>query len=216
MSAVPFLGAQGPKDDATDTNAIAFIVERLMNKRTHVELVEVVACTNAPGTVGAIGCVSVKPLVNQVDGYGNAIPHGTVYGLNYFRYGGGKNAVILDPEAGDIGVVVVADRDTATVKSTGAAANPASQGRTRREYGIYFGLGLGQADVVRCVRFTDSAILVTANDGSTITIFSDGNMSISSNGSITITVGDGGTLKVDGDLAVQGNITATGTITPGS
>ena len=207
------LGAQGPGSDVTAPNVLEFVVNRLMNKRCHVELASVVSCSNTPGKIGAVGTVNVQPLVNQLDGFGNAVPHGVVYGLSYFRYAGGQNGIVLDPQPGDIGLVVVADRDPSVVKSTGQQSNPGSLGRSRREYGIYIGLCQGNANLSRYISFSNSGITIEAKNGSTVTMFADGDISISSNGDVTIAAGGPDGVTVDANLRVIGAITATGEIT---
>ena len=92
-----------------------------------------------PGSNVAIGYLDVQPAVNQLDGYGNAIAHGTVYHLSYFRYQGGNGAFISDPVVGDMGVVLVCDRDISSVKSTGKIANPGSRRKFDLADGLFFG-----------------------------------------------------------------------------
>lgn len=93
----------------------------------------------SPGSPAAIGYVDVLPLVNQVDGLGNATPHTTVYRLSYHRYQGGHGAFISDPKVGDIGKMVNADRDTSVVRATSKQSNPGSRRRHDMADGTYFG-----------------------------------------------------------------------------
>ena len=95
--------------------------------------------TIPPGTAGPIGYVDVHPLVNQLDGDGNATPHGTVYRVSYVRNQGGNGAIINDPTVGDIGQLVVHDRDTSVVRSTNAQANPGSRRKFDLADGVYHG-----------------------------------------------------------------------------
>lgn len=129
---------QTPNDAAGQFNAIQFIARQLLNKCSVAALVEVKACTNSGG-VAAVGFVDVQPLVNQTDGYGNAIEHGTIYKLPYFRLQGGENAVIIDPQVGDIGIAVFSDVDISKVKETKKRANPGSRRRFDMADGMYFG-----------------------------------------------------------------------------
>ena len=91
------------------------------------------------GGVGAVGYVDVQPLVNQVDGFGSAIPQGRLHNIPYLRMQGGVNAIILDPQVGDIGVCVFSDRDISSVKTTKARANPGSRRRFDVADGLYLG-----------------------------------------------------------------------------
>lgn len=92
-----------------------------------------------------MGFVNVQPLVNQIDGEGNATPHGTVFNLPYSRLQGGANAVIMDPQPGDIGVAVFADRDISVVKRTRKQGPPGSFRKYAVADGIYLGMVLNAA-----------------------------------------------------------------------
>lgn len=123
-------------------------------------LVRVVAVTNA-GEVAPVGSVDVQPLANQVDAFGNKIDHQVLFSLPYFRVQGGANAVILDPQKGDIGVAIFADRDISAVKRTKAQANPASRRRHSMSDGMYFG-GFLNAPPQQYVRYSDEGITVVS------------------------------------------------------
>lgn len=111
-----------------------FIVQRLLKMQT-VTLVKVLAVYPPSGSL--VGKVDVLPLVNQVDGAGKAVPHVTLYGRPYSRVQGGENAVICDPAAGDIGVMVFGSRDLSSVIASGKASPPASGRYFDRADGLY-------------------------------------------------------------------------------
>ena len=133
-----YLGAANQATGADPTNLQSFLIWQILRSISGAKLVQVVGVTNSGG-VSAVGFVDVQPLVNQLDGWNNATPHGTVYHLPYFRLQGGTNAVIIDPQVGDIGVAVVEDRDISSVKANKAQANPGS----KRIFDIADGLYLG-------------------------------------------------------------------------
>lgn len=112
---------QQPFDVADDYHALAFIIQQLLTRVATVTLVKVVACTNNGG-LAPFGFVDVIPLVNQVTGDRQSVPHGTLYRLPYARLQGGANAVILDPQADDIGLALFCSRDISAVKADPAAA----------------------------------------------------------------------------------------------
>lgn len=91
------------------------------------------------GTAGAIGFIDVHPLVNQVDGNGNATPHGTIYRVSYHRYQSGSGAFISDPVVGDIGDFIIDDRDPSIVNNTSAQGNPGSGLKSSLSNGTYHG-----------------------------------------------------------------------------
>ncbi|WP_155675574.1 oxidoreductase [Burkholderia territorii] len=100
------------------------IVEQLLSRVRTAYLAKVVAVSG--GGVGQAGTCDVQPLVGQLDGAGNVIAHGVIHGVPYLRLAGGANAVILDPQIGDIGLVAVCDRDQSTARATVAPAAPGS------------------------------------------------------------------------------------------
>lgn len=144
------LGMQDHASDGNDENMLDFIVEQAINRRNHATLVQIVAGPYdangnpiTPGTAGPTGFVDVLPLVNQVDGWGIPIPHTIVHGVSYCRTQGGNNAFICDPVVGDKGKLVVSDRDTSIIKSTGKQANPGSQRRGNLADGTYIACAQG-------------------------------------------------------------------------
>lgn len=154
-----YLGAQDPSVASTDESADAFAATQLINRISTATLVKIMkVAPDTPGAVKAIGRVDVQPLVNQIDGYGKATPHGTVHSLNYFRFAGGKNAVLLDPQEGDIGIMLTCDRDTSSVKATGTRANPGSRRRFDMADGVFFGIALGQSQIEQYIAFTKNGI----------------------------------------------------------
>lgn len=133
-----YLGAQSQTDGTSDYNAQAFVIWQILKSISGARLVQVKGVTNSGGVV-PVGFVDVQVLVNQLDGWNNAVPHGTIYHLPYFRLQGGTNAVIIDPQVGDIGVAIVEDRDISSVKANKAQANPGSKRIFDLADGLYVG-----------------------------------------------------------------------------
>lgn len=134
-------GAAGFLDQTTtagEYNEFFFKVTQILDMRNHAQLVQVTA-VQIPGGLALAGTVSVQPLVSQLDGYGNIRAHGVVNGLVYFRMQGGTNGVIMDPQIGDIGLAVICDSDTSSVRATQGPAGPGSGRRASLPDGIYFG-----------------------------------------------------------------------------
>jgi hypothetical protein len=94
-----YFGRQQPEDASSEYNALAFVVRSIIGQHNFVALVKVINVT-APGGLALAGTVDVQPLVNQLDGRGNAIAHGVVNDLPYVRAQGGLNAIIMDPKSG--------------------------------------------------------------------------------------------------------------------
>ena len=115
-----------------------------------------------------MGFVDVVPMVNQIDGAGNATPHTTIYNIPYLRMQGGANAVILDPQPGDIGICVFASRDISKVKATKAQGNPGSYRNYSFADGMYMG-GLLNGTPTQYVEFSAAGINVTSPSVITLT-----------------------------------------------
>ena len=194
-------------------NQLAFVVQQIMNKANHATLVQVVGV--APGGVGPVGTVNVTPLVNMVDGNGNAIPHGIIYTLPYLRVQGGQNAVIIDPAINDIGLCVFADQDISTVKATLAAAIPATHRRNDWADGLYLG-GMLNGTPTQYLEFSSTGInVVTPGD---LVMSVSGNLTANVTGTATIAAP---TVDINASSAanvttptmtVNGNLTVTGTV----
>lgn len=134
-------------------NELAFMFKRLIARIRTMDLVEVISCTNT-GTVAAVGMVNVKVLTNQMTGDRDAVPHGTIYNVPYQRIQGGANAVILDPQAGDIGMCGFCARDISQVKIAKAAADPGSYRMFDWADGLYLG-GFLNGTPTSYVQFTN-------------------------------------------------------------
>lgn len=132
------VSTQTPASTANEYAALQFVFQSLLSKVYTIVLAQVVAVTSS-GEVAPAGTVDVLPLVNQITGDGVGVPHKTVFKLPYLRMQGGGNAVILDPQVGDIGLVAVAMRDISVVKTTKKQGQPGS----RRQFSLADGLYIG-------------------------------------------------------------------------
>lgn len=141
MTAVPL---QKPSDTASQYGALQFVIESILRRVQTAMPVKVMAVTN-DGGVEPVGRVDVLPLINQVTGDGTAVPHATIFNVPYSRLQGGTNAVILDPQVGDVGVCVFASRDMSAVKADPQAAvvNGGAQPGSQRTYNFADGIYLG-------------------------------------------------------------------------
>ena len=167
-------------------NNLRFLVQQMLAEVQTATIVKVVACTNE-GELSPVGSVDVLILPNQISGQMVATPHLTMYGLPYLRIQGGSNAVIMDPQPGDIGIAVFASRDITNVKSTKAQANPATFRTHDFADGMYLG-GLLNGVPSQYIQFTDTGINIVSPTQVTITaptIALDGAVTMSQ--SLTVT-----------------------------
>lgn len=156
----PVVGQESPGTTASEYNTLAFVIAQLLAKVNTITLVKIMSVTNAGG-VSAVGTVSVQPLVNQMTGDRKSYPHGTLFNVPYFRLQGGANAVILDPQVGDIGLCAFCSRDISNVKKTKAQANPGSASMFDWADGLYIG-GFLNGVPTQYVRFAAGGITVVS------------------------------------------------------
>lgn len=155
-----YRGQAQAADGTGDYGSLMFVIGQALAQLSTSTVVRVVAVTNAGG-LAPVGFVDVQPLVNQLDGAGNAVPHGVLHHLPYFRLQGGTDAVILDPKVGDLGIAVFASRDISAVKASKAQANPGSWRSYDMADGLYVG-GLLNGTPVQYVQFTAGGINVVS------------------------------------------------------
>jgi hypothetical protein len=153
---VGYLGEAEATDNGSDYNANTFLVWSILARVRTMQPCKVLSVTNAGG-ISPVGFVSLQPLVNQTDGYNNAVPHGQLYNVPYFRLQGGANAIIIDPQVGDIGWTGFADRDISSVKATKAQANPGSKRMFSMADAFYFG-GMLNGTPTQYIAFSSSGI----------------------------------------------------------
>jgi hypothetical protein len=204
-------GFQRPGSGSSEFNAISFLVQALMGGMATATLVKIMGVTNAGG-IAPVGTVDILPLVNQVDGIGTAVPHGTVYKCPYMRLQGGANAIILDPQVGDIGIAVFADRDISSASANKGQANPGSSRRFDMADGLYIGGTLNGAPT-QYVQFSTAGIRIHSPtqvwlDAADVRIDCQ-TLEVNATTSATITTP---TFTVNGNQISNGNVTATGTV----
>lgn len=214
-------GMERPGNSSNDSNVHEFLIDRRLNDISTATLVKIVKApydkdgnTIPAGTPGVPGFVDVVPLVNQLDGYGNSIPHDTVFRLAYHRFEGGAGAIICDPGEGDIGKMVVADRDTSSVRRTGEQSDPGSRRKFSKADGTFFGKTQSKTPPNQYVTFTANGVIIADKNGNKIEMM-NGLITITGNVKITGNAEIGGTLKVDGattvqDINIQGSETGGG------
>lgn len=196
-----YKGLQSLSSASSDLNAVDFIVRMILGEMATATVVRVVAVTPGGGALAPTGTVDVLPLVNQIDGRGDATPHATIYGLPFMRMQGGANAVVIDPQVGDLGIAVFASRDISSVKANRGQANPGSRRQFDYADGMYIG-GILNGTPTQYVQFTESGITVTSPTAVTIaapTITLDGD------------VHQTGAVTGDSTAVYSGDVTGNGT-----
>lgn len=183
-----YYGQQGLTDANGPYNANQFQIEQAIKRIRTAIPVRVVGVSG--GGVGAAATVSVFPLINQTDGVGNQTPHTTVFNVPCLRNQGGGNAFINDPVIGDVGYMLVSDRDMSAVKGAqGGQANPGSRRHHSMADGVYLGAMLNPGNPDQSIQFTATGIRIADKNGNVIVM-------------------DAGAITITGDLRVSGSITA--------
>ena len=158
-------------------NNLRFFVQQMLSKVQTASIVQVVNCSNSGG-VYPVGTVDVQIMVNQISGQGLSTPHLTMYELPYLRVQGGSNAIIIDPQPGDIGIAVFASRDITNVKNTKAQSNPNTFRMHDFSDGMYLG-GLLNGAPSQFLQFNSSGITLQApevavkNGGTALALVND-------------------------------------------
>lgn len=174
-----FYGQIGEVDANDHVNSHRFLTkQQIAHVRTGIP-VKIVKVHG--GGVGAPPTVDVQLQINQIDSQGNSTPHGIVYGIPVVRNQGGKNVVINDPVVGDVGHMVISDRDLTTIKNNaGAQSNPGSFRRHDMADGVYHAAFLNAAVPDNYINMNGSKVAIVSPMQITLTVGSS---------SITITSG---------------------------
>ena len=193
-----------------DFNRTQFHISQLINQIVTMTLVKVVAVHVSGLTLGT---VDVQPLVSQVDGSGQPVLHGVIYGLPYLRFQAGSWAIIIDPQVGDIGVCGFCMRDISKVKATLDVALPGSMRTYDWGDGVYFGACLSNTAPTQYIQNTSGGINIVTTATVSVTA-----------GTATVTankvdlLSNNVNLGAEGGAAVArvGDTVAGGVITSGS
>jgi hypothetical protein len=213
-----YYGQQDGGSNANEPNSLAFVFQRLIARIRTIDIVTVISCTNA-GTVTPVGMVSVQVLTNQMTGSRTPIAHATIYNVPYFRIQGGANAVIMDPQKGDMGMCGFCSRDISAVKTalqqlaSGSAPantkpqqNPGSYRMFDWADGLYLG-GFLNAVPSQYVQFAAGAGGINIVSPNQITLTAP-NVTIAASGKLTVTSPE---QDNSGKIVAQGEVTANGT-----
>lgn len=112
-------------------------IQSILNKIHTAAVVKVISVE--AGETGAVGYVDVLPLVMQLSSDGQSFSSAKIKKVPYFRLQGGANAVIIDPQVGDLGIAIFAERDISAVKREKAEVAPVSLRKYDLADGLYIG-----------------------------------------------------------------------------
>ena len=168
--------------DSSELNRLEFLIKVL--QRDMSTAIPVIITAVQAGDTNAAGYVDARPLVAQIDAWGNSLPMAVIHHLPYFRLHSGRAAVVLDPVVGDIGLAVFAQSDCSNVKQgANQTVQPGSWRKFDQADGFYVG-GFLNKSVDTFVRLAQ-----------------DGSVTIRAPGSVTI---DAPTVTYTGDIICGG------------
>lgn len=128
-------GFGGIDHTQNDASQIAFIARQIINGMATSAPAKVMAVHDGPNG----WTVDVQIMVNQIDGKGEGIPHGTIHGLPVKTLRAGTSEIRIKPRVGDKGLVSFCHSDISVVKKTGDIANPGSRRKFDWSDGVYLG-----------------------------------------------------------------------------
>lgn len=202
-------GRATPQTAANAVSATNYAIAQALNRMQTATIVRVEKCTRA-GEVAEVGFVDVTPMVSQMDAFAREVPHAVIHNLPYVRMQGGKNAVIIDPQPGDLGIAVFASRDISRIKTDRKPAPPASWRSYNWADGMYIG-GLLNGVPEQYVRFHGNGIEILSPKNVTLDAPSVEvkckTLSVTASNSVTF---DTPEVKMTGKLTVQQDATAEG------
>ncbi|HHL2632962.1 TPA: phage baseplate protein [Yersinia enterocolitica] len=185
------------QNQSNDSDAFASSFNKLLNSNYFIRLATVTAVRGtAPNIV-----VDVLPLVADVRSSDRTIIQGSqIYNIPVWRLQRGSSAIIMNPVAGDIGLIAVSDVDISVARSSRKESVPGSMRTHSQSDAIYFG-GVLNGQPAQFIEFSDSAINITSPNPVNITC-----------SKATVIAPEGVEMETP-LLHVSGNITADGNIT---
>ena len=191
-------GQRGLSTNSSEYNAQDFMISQMLGRIATAEPVRVVAVSGSG--VSPVGFVDVQPLINLVTGEQKAQEQSVLFKLPYLRIQGGKNALVIDPQPGDIGLAVYAMRDTESLKESRGKdgnVNPGSARAMSKGDGFYLG-GFLNAAPERYVLVDDEGVTI------------EGVAKLTMHGETSVLTAENG-LTINADVRINGSLTWTGT-----
>ena len=125
-----------------------------------------------------VGFVTCQPVILDTDTASVVLAQTPIYNVPFLRVQGGASALIIDPEIGDRGVALFAERDITAYKQTLQPGAPATQRQFSSADALYLGGFLNGAP-------TQYVRLIPRGGG--VDVFTPGAMNFSAGGAASIT-----------------------------
>lgn len=144
-------------DESSAYSEMVFQVKSILRKVNTCAPVKVTA-VNASG-VAPVGFLDCQVMVSQLTGNDAVVTNPAISNVPYFRLQGGKNAVIIDPQVGDIGIACFCQRDISAVKATRNSSQPGSHRTFSFSDAVYVG-GILNGTPSQYIKFDNDGIMV--------------------------------------------------------
>lgn len=168
-SSGPVKGNKRATSGSTQYNAMEFLIRNVIQGLVNTAIPVIVTAVDAGGSGAPTGYVTVKPLVCQVDGFGETLDPAELFRVPYARVQGGVAALVIDPVPGDIGLAVFAKSDCSGVaQMQSKPVQPGSFRKFSMSDGFYLGGFLNRAPSVYVEVKQDQSIVITASSGVTV------------------------------------------------
>jgi hypothetical protein len=142
----------------------AFNIAQSINLIQTMIPVQVISVETGPeGDLTSVIFVDVLPLIHQLDGSGNSMPYSAIHKVPFVRIQGGHNAIIIDPQVGDIGLCHFSSKDISTLKKSKSGGPPATPRRFDLSDGVYLG-GILNKTPNQYVRINSNSITIKASN----------------------------------------------------
>ena len=165
----PVKGNKRATSGSTNFNSMEFLIRNTILGLVNTAIPVIVTEVDAGGASGPTGYVTVKPLVCQVDGFGETLDPAELFRVPYARVQGGVAALVIDPVPGDIGLAVFAKSDCSGVaQMQSKPVQPGSFRKFSMSDGFYLGGFLNRAPSVYVEVKQDQSIVITAASGVTV------------------------------------------------
>lgn len=165
----PVKGNKRATSGSTQFNAMEFLIRNTILGLVNTAIPVIVTAVDAGGASEPTGYVTVKPLVCQVDGFGETLEPAELFRVPYARVQGGVAALVIDPVPGDIGLAVFAKSDCSGVaQMQSKPVQPGSFRKFSMSDGFYLGGFLNRAPSVYIEVKQNQSIVITAASGVTV------------------------------------------------
>lgn len=204
-----------PVTSSNEATRLQFALRRALAKVRTIQLAKVISCSNSGG-LSPVGTVDIQLLTSQSDSTGNTVDSAIVHGVPYSRIQGGNNAIIMDPEEGDIGIVGFGDRDLSAVIASKGKSAPGSNRRFSVADALWLG-GTINGVPQQYIQFNSDGVNVVSPTALTATIGSgstQGTLAMDSSG-IALNFGGNGMVISSSGIAFTGEVSGNSAATFG-